>query len=151
MKIVDYYDCKDKPHWLALIKSADWGAAGFLNELLSKNELKKFCGENARALLLTEENELISFCTLAEKDEVDAPEMSPWIGFVYTFPQYRGKGYAGELIDFACGEALKAGAKNVFVSTDAVGLYERYGFEYLCEMATVFGEKSRIYKKVLTN
>ncbi len=42
MKIVDYYDCKDKPHWLTLIKSADWGAAGFLTELLSKNELKKF-------------------------------------------------------------------------------------------------------------
>ena len=151
MKIVDYSTCVDKEYWLTLIKSADWGAAGFLFKLLSENKLEEMCGKNARALLLTEENELISFCTLAEKDEVDAPEMFPWIGFVYTFPQYRGKGYAGELIDFACNEAAKSGAQNVFVSTDAVGLYERYGFEYLREMATVFGGNSRIYKKVLTN
>jgi len=151
MKIVDYCDRENKPHWLSRIKNSDWGAAGFLAELLSENKLEKMCGKNARVLLLTEENELISFCTLAEKDEVDAPEMFPWIGFVYTFPQYRGKGYAGTLIDFACNEAAKAGARSVFVSTDAVGLYERYGFEYLCEMATVFGDNSRIYKKVLTN
>lgn len=151
MKIVDYCECVDKAYWLSLIKSADWSAAGFLAKLLSENKLEEMCGKNARTLLLTEENVLISFCTLAEKDEIDAPEMFPWIGFVYTFPQYRGKGYAGDLIGFACKEAAKSGAQNVFVSTDAIGLYEKYGFEFLREMTTVFRGNSRIYKKVLTN
>ncbi len=146
MKIVDYFSCDDKLHRLEQIEKADWSAAAFLVELLRENRLEQVCGKT-RLLLLIDGNELVSFCTLSEQDEVAAPEMSPWIGFVFTFPLYRGKGCAGELIAFACAEAKKMSAREVYVSTDATGLYERYGFEYLKNMKTVFGEESRIYKR----
>lgn len=38
MKIVDYYGCMDKPHWLSCIKSGGRSTVWF--EILSKNELE---------------------------------------------------------------------------------------------------------------
>lgn len=35
-------------------------------------------------------------------------------------------------------------SENLYVSTDHVGLYEKYGFSFLEEADTVWGEKSRI-------
>ena len=38
-------------------------------------------------------NKLISFCTYAELDEIQPTDLTPWIGFAYTFPEYRGNRY----------------------------------------------------------
>ena len=34
--------------------------------------------------------EQISFCTYAEKDDIQPTALTPWIGFVYTFPNIGG-------------------------------------------------------------
>ena len=34
---------------------------------------------------------MISFCTFAEHDDIPDTELTPWIGFVYTFPAFRGE------------------------------------------------------------
>ena len=52
----------------------------------------------------------LSFCTYAEQDDVREPALTPWVGFVYTFPGYRGKRYMGiasRLVEHAL-SALKA-------------------------------------------
>lgn len=49
----------------------------------------KEMGEKSRVMLLVDGDDLISFCTYAEKDDIQPTELTPWIGFVYTFPQYR--------------------------------------------------------------
>ena len=51
-----------------------------------------------KVLLLTEDSKLISFCTYAGKDDIQPTELSPWVGFVYTFPEYRGHRYVGLLM-----------------------------------------------------
>lgn len=43
------------------------------------------CGKSTKVLMLVEEQTLISFCTLAEQDEVRDTSLTPWIGFVYTY------------------------------------------------------------------
>ena len=34
---------------------------------------------------------------IVHQDEINAPDMFPWIGFVYTFPEYRGKRMMGKV------------------------------------------------------
>jgi predicted acetyltransferase len=143
MQIIDYFHTDDQPHWLAAIAENEWRAAKFLAELLAKGDFHRTLGEG-NVYLLTEGDDLVSFLTLAERDCVDVP-YGPWIGFVHTAPEYRGHRHVGKLIDHACAVAREQGMQRVYLCTDHVGLYEKYGFTYLENRVSVYGEDSRIY------
>ena len=90
MKIIEYFTTENKEYWLNEIGKSDWGAGQYLYRLLKENHLKGMFGETALVPMLVEEDKLISFCTLAPLDDIQPTDLSPWIGFVDTFPQYRG-------------------------------------------------------------
>ena len=104
-------------------------------------------GEEAKILLLTEGDELISFCTYAEKDDVQPTMLTPWIGFVYTFPEHRGRRHAGKLFEEIERIAREEGTPAVYISTNHTGLYEKYGCEFKTLMNDVNGNPSRVYVK----
>ena len=147
MKIIDYFTTENKPHWLAQIQKSDWSAGAFLHDLLKEGTLKALAGEQTKLFLLTEGDELISFCTLAERDDIQPTTLTPWIGFVYTYPEHRGHRHAQTLLQFAEQAAAHAGAKQVYISTNHQGLYEKYGYTYLSTMNDINGEPSRVYVK----
>ena len=97
--------------------------------------------------MLTEGQELVSFCTLAEKDDIQPTDLTPWIGWVYTFPEYRGNRYSGELLAYAETLAKKQGMKNVYISTNHIGLYEKFGYDLFGMMKDISGDDSRVYVK----
>ena len=145
MEITNYFTSSNKEHWKMEIGRAGWSAAKFLLQMLNENSVEKYIGKDAELLLLTDGEKLVSFCTLAEKDEVDAPGLKPWIGFVFTFPEYRGNHYAGKSISHACKTASGMGYSTIYISTGETGLYEKYGFTFWCIMDDVWGEKTRVY------
>ncbi len=91
MEVIDYFASDKKNHWLFKMQKSDWKAGKYLYELLRNNKLRDLCGESTKALLLVDGNELLSFCTYAEQDDVRDSSLTPWVGFVYTFPEFRGK------------------------------------------------------------
>lgn len=143
MQIIDFFACESQPQWIAAIADNEWRAAYFLAELLTKGEFHNAVGKGT-VYLLTDGDELVSFLTLAERDCVEVP-YGPWIGFVHTAPAYRGHRHIGKLIDHACAAAKEHGAAKVYLCTDHVGLYEKYGFAYLENRVSIYGEDSRIY------
>lgn len=147
MQVIDYFDCERQEHWLRQIEKSDWSAGKFLYELLSENRFKDAVGENSTVLMLTDGENLVSFCTYAEKDDIQPTALSPWMGFVYTFPEYRGHRHVGKL--FAEIEKIAEAEKvhDVFISTNHTGLYEKYGCEFYQIMNDMNGEPSRVYKK----
>ena len=149
MKVINYFDSSDKAHWLSRIAQCDWGAGEYLHYLLEENKLGDLVGENVRVLLLTEGKDLISFCTLAKYDDVQPTSLTPWIGWIYTFPSYRGQHLAGELLSFAESLAKQDGATHTHISTNHIGLYEKYGYEFFKTMKDIEGEDTRVYRKKL--
>lgn len=149
MEIIKYYEATEKEHWKELINQGDWSAAQFLFSLLDKDELKKLCGNDAEVYMLTDKSNLVSFAVLAAQDEIDVPELSPWIGFVYTFPQYRGQHNAGKLINHICDVLKQQNIQNAYISTEEIGLYEKYGFEFMKVMTNREGKPTRVYIKAL--
>ena len=145
MKVIDFYASPRREHWLEEIRKCDWRAGAFLCELTEGNRFYETLGGTSNLLLLTEGDELISFCTLAEKDEIQDTEFTPWIGFVYTFPEHRGHRCFGILLEEAKRLAREAGFEKIYLSTDHVGLYEKYGFEYAGTAVTVYGDRTRCY------
>ena len=147
MKIIEYYKSRNKEHWKNEISKADWSAAKLLFSLIDNEELKTLCGQSSEIYLLTDDDKLVSFAVLAEQDEIDAPELSPWIGFVYTFPARRGNHHAGGLIEHICGILKSERIPCVYISTQETGLYEKYGFEFFDTQKDVWGDDTKIYRK----
>ena len=146
MKIIDFYASDDQNHWLSEINKSDWRAGKYLYELLRDQKLKELCGESTKALLLIDGDKLISFCTYAEQDDVREPSLTPWVGFVYTFPEYRGKRRVGKLLEFVYMLAKNDGHKHIYISTGETGLYEKYGYQFWKIMKDVGGDDSRVYR-----
>ena len=146
MEILELTTAADRDCWLEKIGRSDWRAAGYLVQLLSDGSFFRHCGEKARVFLLTEGQELISFCTFAERDEIPDSTLSPWIGFVYTFPEHRGKRRIGKLFEHIYGLARQEGHQSIYISTDQPGLYEHFGFTFLTTMKDLHGGDSLIYR-----
>lgn len=149
MNIIEYFSTDNKEYWLSKIKESDWGAGRFLYELLKKQKLKEYVGENTKVLMLVDGENLISFCTFAEKDDIQPTELTPWIGWVYTFPHYRGQRYVGKLLRYAEELAKTDGIHSIYISTNHNGLYEKYGYEFFKMMKDMHGEDSRVYVRYL--
>lgn len=147
MEIFKYSD-KEHQLWIEKIRSCDWRAAKFLADLLEQNKFHEMLGEGSPFIMVDGEK-LVSFCTLTQKDCIEDDSLFPWIGFVFTVSEYRGHRYSGELIEFACNEAKKEDYDKVYIATDHIGLYEKYGFEYMDSRTDIYGDESRIYYKEL--
>ena len=146
MKIIEYFAGERQNHWLTEIGQCDWRAGQYLHQLLRGNQFHALLGEGSKLLLLTEGDHLIAFCTYAQRDEIPADELTPWAGFVYTFPQDRGKRRMGKLLEQVYHLAKADGVPCVYISTDHVGLYEKYGCAFWKTMQDAQGNDCRIYR-----
>ena len=149
MKIIEFFESKNKEYWFSQIAQSDWGAGQYLSYLLKDGKLFELVGANSRVLMLVEGEELISFCTLTQMDDVQPTNLTPWIGWVYTFPTHRGKHLSGELLKHAEALAKKDGATYTHISTNHIGLYEKYGYEFFITAKDIEGEDTRVYRKSL--
>lgn len=143
MQIIDYFRDDRQALWLDQIGACEWRAAKYLAQILTEGSFHTLLGRGT-LFLLADGDALVSFLTLAERDCVDAPHMRPWIGFVHTAPAFRGRRCAGLLLDHAVNVAGACGGHEVYICTDHEGLYEKYGFTYVTNLVSIYGEDSRV-------
>ena len=148
MNVINFYESDDQQALIEKIEEGDWRAAKFLAKLLREGSFQQATGGGTVYLLLDGES-IVSFVTLTRQDCVADETLYPWLGFFYTFPEYRGHRYGGKLLEYAAAEAKKQGHTQVYLATDHVGLYEKYGFSYLENRVDIYGEDSRVYVKTL--
>lgn len=67
-----------------------------------------------------------------ENDFHDRKDLTPNVCAVYTEEDYRCKGIAGNLLNMVVADMRDKGISPVYLVTDHVGSYERYGWEFLC-------------------
>ena len=82
--------------------------------------------------LCLKDDQIVSGLGVIENDFHDRKDLSPNICAVYTEEDYRGKGIAGKLLDMAVEDLRTKGISPVYLVSDHVGFYERYGWEFLC-------------------
>ena len=145
MEIKEISELENKSCWISKIKDADWRGAKYLVQLLESGNFYAHCGNTSKLFLLIDNLDLISFCTYAEKDEIPDTNLTPWIGFVYTFPQFRGKRKIGILMEHIYLLAKNEGFKNLYISTDQPGLYEKFGFTFKEKLKDRWGGDTLVY------
>jgi len=96
--------------------------------------------------LLQNDEDIIGCAGLITNDFISRGDLYPWINALFIEENYRGKRYSALLIDKAKADAKKAGFKYVYLCTEHIGFYEKYGFSYIGQGYHPWGEESRIYE-----
>lgn len=81
-----------------------------------------------------------------DNDFHDRKDLFPNVCAVYTEEEYRCRGISGKLLDMVVEDMRSKGITPIYLVTDHVGFYERYGWEFFC-MAQGDGEPepTRLY------
>ena len=77
-------------------------------------------------------SEIIGGLGVIENDFHDRKDLSPNICAVFTEESFRGMGIAGNLLNMAVEDLRSSGISPVYLVTDHIGFYEKYGWEFLC-------------------
>lgn len=147
MQIIEYFETSASRRDLLRqgLRQCSWGAGKFLLRLLEQDNFAKTLGGPGKLFFLLDGDSIVSFLTLTVQDCIVAPDQTPWIGFVFTFPQYRGHRYIGILLEHARKCTASNGSPFVFLAAGRVGLYEKYGFSFWGTRRDIHGEDSFIY------
>lgn len=89
---------------------------------------------------------IIGIYMFTREDLKTRPDIYPWLANVYIDPKYRDKGYSKILLSSVKENALKNTKEKVLYGyTIHNGLYERYGWKFICNIDT-FNKKDRIQR-----
>lgn len=142
IEIFDYYEQDEefKIQLLEQINEPTWKGAKYLYNNVKNNLVK------GKLFIMYDKdnNHIISFCALLDFDEIES-HLKPWLGSLFTFLPYRGKRFSEELIKYILRVAKSEGNEYVYLSTNEIGLYEKYGFTFYGMMTTVEGEITQVF------
>ena len=78
------------------------------------------------------DEKIVAGMGVIENDFHDRKDLAPNVCAVYTEEDYRCKGIAGNLLNMVVEDMKEKGISPIYLVTDHIGFYERYGWEFLC-------------------
>lgn len=96
--------------------------------------------------VLEKDNQLVGCAGLITNDFISRMDLYPWLAALFIDEKHRGNYYAQLLIEKAKADAKAAGFKKLYLSTDHIGYYEKYGWIYIGDGYHPWNEQSRIYE-----
>jgi N-acetylglutamate synthase-like GNAT family acetyltransferase len=95
--------------------------------------------------LLENNDEIIGCAGLITNDFISRSDLYPWVGALFIEEKYRGNAYGSRLLDKAKRDTKNGGFSHLYLCTELVGYYEKYGFTYIGTGYHPWGASSRIY------
>ena len=107
----------------------------------SNEEMKEYIEEKKKRIInedkvisilgLINNNNLIGFISLFKYDGDERRDLIPWYATMYVKKEYRGRGYSKILNDAILKEASIRGFDKLYLKTDLVNYYEKFGAIYV--------------------
>lgn len=96
---------------------------------------------------MEEEKEILGFYQLISHESVTRfSDLSPFISAVYVDERVRGYGCGELILDHARYEAANLGFGKVYIATDHIGFYEKYGFREIGLDIYTWGRAAKLYE-----
>jgi len=124
-------------------KNCSWKAGVYFAKLLEEN---KFTDWERVFVAVDNENNIAGYCTFVKKDCIPDDKYTPNIGCMFVGEQYRGKRLSEKMILTVIEYAKKLNFKEVYIATDHINLYEKYGFIKIDEKKDYWDRDEKIYK-----
>jgi GNAT superfamily N-acetyltransferase len=125
-------------------------------ENCSWHEVKEHIAEMLRSWKFTDwecmfaavqDGKIVGMASIMKTDYYPLPDIYPWISCIFVTKNARGRRISGHLIDHANRYAKEIGFTKTYIPTGFTGLYEHYGYHYLCDIVNYGGGKDRLYVK----
>jgi len=100
--------------------------------------------------LLMENDSIIGCTGLITNDFISRMDLYPWVCAVFIDQNYRGNNYASLLLEKAKKDTIEAGFDALYLATDHIGYYEKFGYKYIGIGYHPWDEESRIYELSLS-
>ena len=147
--MLNVYNIKNKPEYIeevAILTQREWGVKG-----ISEDEF--ICRVNQKIrkiynyldnpyyckLILLDDDVLVGFISLFEQDGDERVDLKPWYATMFVKEEFRGKGYSKILNDAILDEARSRGFSVLYLKSDLVNYYEKFGAKYAEDLSN--GEK----------
>lgn len=92
-----------------------------------------------------EGNRIIGGLGVIANDFHARKDLTPNVCAVYIEKDKRCNGIAGALLNYVCADMKEKGIDNLYLVTDHVSFYERYGWEFLCMVQDEESSMTRMY------
>lgn len=102
--------------------------------------------------IIVEDENIIAGCGIIENDFHERKDLAPNIVALYVEEEFRNKKIARNLINYVVDDSYDKGFYPVYLITDHIGLYEKYGFEFITmtksdnsdEISRLYGHSSKL-------
>lgn len=127
------------------ILQKEWPEAhGWLVDVLDDWSLTGF----PQIVVAMENKKIIGSYSLVAKEMIkDSHSYTPWLGTLFIREKYRGNHYSPILLENACQRVKKMGYDILYLATDHIGLYEKFGFEEIGLDLYLWGAPAKLYRK----
>jgi GNAT superfamily N-acetyltransferase len=96
--------------------------------------------------LLLDDDKIIGCAGLITNDFISRMDLYPWVCALYIEKEYRGNEYGALLLEKAKEDTKKGGFSKLYLCSDHVGYYEKYGFSKIGTGYHPWGESSGIFE-----
>ena len=132
MKIYNILEKQDYQEEVLDLELREWGTYSKENLTKKINKVKELLKlDNFAKLILLDQDTLIGFISLFPTDGEERQDLTPWYATMYVKKEYRGKGYSKILNDALLNYAKEKGYKKIYLKTDLINYYEKFGAIYL--------------------
>ena len=132
--------------WQKTIAYADgcmWAGGKRLAYLMENNRFTDW----ESVFIATEAEVVVGFCTLLKEDYFPENRYTPWISTIFVDKEMRGGRISQKLIEAASARAKEVGFTKVYIPSDLVGLYEKYGFTVIDSLLNYEGTPDTVFVK----
>ena len=122
-------------------QNCSWKAGPSLAKQMQEDKFSDW----ERVFVALDNDNIAGFCTLAKTDCIPDVTYTPYISFVFVGEKYRGNRLSEKLIVFALTYAKELGFDKVYLVSDHINLYEKYGFVKIDEKEAPWGAIETIF------
>lgn len=121
--------------------NCSWRAGKNLAKQMRENDFSDW----ERVFAVLDEDNIAGYCTLRKTDCIPNVTYTPYIGFVFIGEPYRGSRLSEKLIFSALQYAKELRFDKVYLVSDHINLYEKYGFIKIDEKLAPWGNMETIF------
>lgn len=138
-------DLPDYRHALTNYVANNWkGVFEAFTEVL--NEVFSVDKELPKCYMMLKDEDIIGFYQLVEQELIERKDLSPWITCVFIDERERGQYLSSKLLEHGRKITGKLGYSKVYLTTDHIQFYEKFGFREIGLDKFVWGRPTKIYE-----
>ena len=126
-------------------KNCSWKAGITFAKKLENNNFSEWEG----VFIAIDDNKIAGYCTFEKKDCIPEVEYTPYISCIFVGEEYRGKRLSEKMILYVMDYAKKLNIMEIYIVSDHINLYEKYGFKKIDEKMAHWGKMQSIFKMTL--